>query len=104
MHPILADKGRVGLYLLAWLPIAGMLKFLLGASGNLSWAEAVAFTLPMSVVFAFVGLSPWYLCRVLPLGRSAIPKLILNHSAAAVAAGLFCVPVAAGNSLRLSAL
>jgi two-component system, LytTR family, sensor histidine kinase AlgZ len=102
MHPILADKGRIGLYLLAWLPIAGMLKFVLGASGNLSWAEAVAFTLPMSVVFAFVGLSPWYLCRVLPLGRSAIPKLILNHSAAAIAAGLFWIVVAKGIALGLA--
>ena len=102
MHPILADKRRIGLYLLAWLPIAGMLKFLLGASGNLSWAEAVAFTLPMSIVFAFVGLSPWYLCRVLPLGQSAMSKLILNHSAAAVVAALFWIVVAKGIALGLA--
>jgi two-component system, LytTR family, sensor histidine kinase AlgZ len=102
MHPILADKGRIGLYLLAWLPIAGMLKYVLGATGNLSWAEAVAFTLPMVVVFAFVGLSPWYLCRVLPLGHSAVPKLILNHSAAAIVAALFWIVVAKGIALGLA--
>lgn len=102
MHPILAEKRRIGLYLLAWVPIAGMLRFVLAASGNVSWIEAIAFTLPMCIVFAFVGLSPWYLCRVLPLGRSPVPKILLHHSAAAVAAALFWIVVAKGVALALA--
>lgn len=94
MHPILATKTRVALYLLVWVPVAGMLKILLGVSGNLSWAEAIVFIVPLSVVFAFVNLSPWYLCKVLPIGVAPVSKLILNVSAAAFAAGLFWIVVA----------
>ncbi|MGI8744027.1 MAG: sensor histidine kinase [Bryobacteraceae bacterium] len=102
MHPILATKTRIALYLLAWVPIVGMLKILLGVSGNLSWTEAVIFVVPLSAVFAFVNLSPWYLCKVLPIGTSGISKLILNLSAAAFAAGLFWIVVAKGIALAMS--
>lgn len=102
MHPFFATKRRIALYLVAWLPISGLLRYVLIASGTLSLAESLAFTLPLAAVFAFVCLSPWYLCRVLPLGTSSIQKLILNHSAAAIAAGLFWIVVAKGIALGLS--
>ena len=102
MHPILANKTRLALYLLAWLPVAGLLKALLGVSGNLSWSEAVVFVLPLTLVFAFVGLSPWHLCRVLPIRPAGISKLILNHSGAAFAAALFWIVLAKGIGVGLT--
>ena len=53
MHPILARYTRLALYLAAWLPIAGMLVYLLGMSGHMNWAEAAAIIVPLA---AFDGL------------------------------------------------
>ncbi len=34
MHPILSQPRKLALYLLAWIPIAGMLTYLLGIPGE----------------------------------------------------------------------
>jgi len=94
MHPLLLTKGRLGLYLLAWAPLGALLAFLLSISGHLPWAEASAMAAPLAVFYAFVCLSPWYLCRVLPLATSRAVSLFLNHASAAVVAGLLWVVLA----------
>jgi two-component system, LytTR family, sensor histidine kinase AlgZ len=94
MHPLLANRGRITLYLLVWLPLAGLLGYLLSVTGQLSLIEAESLAIPLCLVYAFICLSPWYLCRVLPLGPSHLSKLLVNHTAAAVAAGLLWVVLA----------
>jgi LytS/YehU family sensor histidine kinase len=64
--------------------------------------EAEALAVPLALFYAFVCLAPWYLCRVMPLGASHLPKLVLNHSAAAVVAGLLWVVLAKVLGLGLS--
>ena len=102
MHPLLASKGRFALYLLVWLPLAGMLGYLLSITGQLPILEAEALLAPLAMFYAFVCLSPWYLCRVLPLGASQMPKLLVNHTAAAVVAGLLWIVLAKLLALGLS--
>ena len=102
MHPIFATRTRLAAYLLAWLPVAGLLKVLLGVSGNLTWAEATAFVLPLTVIFAFVALAPWHLCRLLPIRPSGISKLILNHAAAAFVSALFWIVLAKAIGVALA--
>ncbi len=102
MHPLLATKGRVLLYLLAWLPLGGLLAYLLVITGQLAWFEAGSEALPLALFYAFVCLGPWYMCRVLPLGASQIPKLIGNHVAAAIVAGLLWLVLAKLLALGLS--
>ena len=102
MHPLLATKGRFTLYLLGWLPVGGVLGYLLSFTGQLPLIQAEALALPLALFFAFVCLAPWYMCRVLPLGRSHIPKLIGNHVAAAVVAGLLWIVLAKVLALALS--
>ena len=87
MHPILARIQRLGLYLLAWIPLAGLLAFVLAASGNLGAGEALAVAAPLALVYAFVCLSAWYPCRMIPLGRTSLARLLLSHAAAAVVSG-----------------
>ena len=94
MHPLLASRGRITLYLLVWLPLAGMLGYLLSVTGRLPLLEAESLTVPLCLVYAFVCLSPWYLCRVLPLGPSHLSKLLLDHTAAAVVAALVWIVLA----------
>jgi two-component system sensor histidine kinase AlgZ len=102
MHPLLLTKGRLGLYLLAWAPLAALLAFLLSITGRLPWTEATAMAAPLAAFYAFVCLSPWYLCRVLPLATSRAVSLFLNHASAAVVAGLLWVVLAKVVALGLS--
>jgi two-component system sensor histidine kinase AlgZ len=102
MHPLLATKGRIALYLLVWLPIGVLLGYLLAVQSKLGWMEAGALALPLAVFYSFVCLAPWYVCRVLPLGVTQIPKLLGNHIAAAVVAGLFWILLANLWALGLS--
>src|SRR5260370_39383040 len=88
MHPLLATKGRIAIYLLVWLPLGALLGYLLAMQGRLTWIEAGCLALPLALFYSFVCLAPWYVCRVLPLGITQIPKLLGNHLAAAVAAGI----------------
>jgi two-component system sensor histidine kinase AlgZ len=100
MHPLLASKGRITLYLLVWLLLAGMLGYLLSFTGQLPLLEAEGLALPLGLFYALVCLAPWYLCRVLPL--SQLPKLLLNHTAAAIVAALLWIVLAKVVALGLS--
>lgn len=94
MHPLLATKGRVALYLLAWLPIGVLLAYLLTVTGSLTWPEASLLGIPLALFYAFICIGPWYMCRVLPLGPANIAKVLGNHLAASVVAGLLWIVVA----------
>lgn len=94
MHPLLATKGRVALYLLAWLPIGILLAYLLTVTGNLTLQEAGLLGIPLALFYAFVCIGPWYMCRVLPLGPETLAKVLGNHVAASIVAGLLWIIVA----------
>jgi hypothetical protein len=42
MHPILGQLRRLGLYVLAWIPLGAILLYLLATPGGLGWARAAA--------------------------------------------------------------
>src|ERR1039457_2320176 len=102
MHPLLATKGRITLYLLIWAALGGLLGYLLTITGRLSWLEASILALPLALFYSFVCLAPWYMCRFLPLGPVQLPKLLGNHMAAAVVAALFWIVLAKVLGLGLS--
>src|SRR5580698_9906042 len=102
MHPLLAAKGRVTLYLLVWAALGGLLGYLLTITGRLAWVEAGLLAVPLALFYSFVCLAPWYMCRFLPLGQVGLPKLLGNHIAAAVVAALFWIVLAKVLGLGLS--
>jgi two-component system sensor histidine kinase AlgZ len=84
MHPILQNWRRFVTWMAAWIPVGAIIVLVVHLSGRLTYLEATAVMAPAILVFAFVCLSPFYVCRSLPL-RSAPPlKLAANHLAAAV--------------------
>jgi len=83
MHPLLARPRQLGLYLLAWIPLAGILVYWLTGPGALSGGEATLLTVPLCLAYAFVCLSAWYPCRATPLEKSGFAKLALTHLTAA---------------------
>src|SRR5580693_8411634 len=102
MHPLLAAKRRVTLYLLVCAAVGGLLGYLLTITGRLAWVEAGLLAVPLALFYSFVCLAPWYMCRFLPLGQVGLPKLLGNHIAAAVVAALFWIVLAKVLGLGLS--
>ena len=91
MHPILASRRRLLVYLLAWIPILALLVWVAWASGGVSWQDATAVLAPACLVYAFACLSPWYICQTRPLRLSGLPYLLPTWGAAAAAVGLVLV-------------
>src|SRR5262245_20840584 len=89
MHPILARLERIAAYLGAWVGVAGLLAAVLNFQG-LGWTAALLLVVPVSLVYAFVCLSAWYICKATPLtSSSAIRVLASSAIGAAVAGGLY---------------
>jgi LytS/YehU family sensor histidine kinase len=84
MHPVLQNWRAALLYLAAWLPLAAVLGLLVSVSGNLTKLETAAIIAPVTIVLAFVCLSPWYACRALPLKSAGTFRLFGQHVLAAV--------------------
>ena len=83
MNPIVTRSARLGPYLAAWLPIAGVMAVLIRLAAGSSWLEAGVLALPLAVVYAFICLGVWYPCRATPLRRARAGQIILTHALAA---------------------
>jgi hypothetical protein len=103
VHPILNDRRRLAIYVLAWLLIG--LLLMSGLSRDSAWLTSAALFLPLVLVYSFVSLSSWYVCRAFPINaRSALPRVVVAHVAvAAVASGIW-VAIAAAWTTAIDAL
>jgi hypothetical protein len=92
VHPILARRGHLGLYLLGWAPLLPLVVVLLVLGGEISWREAWALGLPLLLVYAYVCLAAWYVCRMAPLRPQRPARLIAVHLLGALlSSGLWVV-------------
>lgn len=89
MHPILGNRRRLAIYLLAWLLVGLLLA--VGLRREASWLTAGIFFLPLSLAYAFVALSSWYVCRAFPLrpGMASWNVALVQLIAAAFASTLW---------------
>ena len=94
MHPILASRRHLALYLMAWLPVAALLTVAMMITGWGDWVQSLLFVFPMVVVYAFLCLSAWYPCRALPLGDKRAEMALVMHVAAATLSALLWVAMA----------
>ncbi len=94
MHPLVTPIKRLGLYLVAWIPLTGILIYLLAAPGKLGWFEATVVVVPLCLVYEFICLSAWYSCRSTPIQKSTIQRLSLTHVTAAAVISLLWVQAA----------
>ena len=83
MHPLLARTNRLGIYVLAWVPIGILIAYLVRSSGQITWLTALALTVPLCVVYEFMCLSAWYSCKAAPLEQTDPFRLALTHLTAA---------------------
>jgi len=91
MHPIFEDRRGLALYLLAWCCVGALLT--IGLGGASGWTTATAFFVPLSVMYAFVALSAWYVCRAFPAATDTRRwwNATAAHALAAVAAAAMWV-------------
>ena len=94
MHPIFTKKSWFAAYLGVWAFVAVMLAGLLRMPGVLTWREALIISIPLCLFYEFVCLTPWYMCRQLPLGSGIAARLILHHLGAAALASIMWVEMA----------
>jgi hypothetical protein len=84
MHPTLASPSRLRLLLLACAFVGGLLGVLVRALFGVPWREALFFSLPIGIAAASVSLSAWYLCRAMPLDRTALYRVVATAVGAAL--------------------
>jgi len=88
MHPIFGQLRRLALYLAAWIPVAALLSYLLSITRRINFTEVATLAAPLCLVYAFVCLAAWYPCRITPLDRTPLDKLVVTHASAAVVRAL----------------
>ncbi|WP_036664960.1 sensor histidine kinase [Paludibacterium yongneupense] len=69
MHPILADLRKLLVYVLACLLAGSVAAGLLWFGGTADGSPALAFALPLCLVYGFIVLSAYPVCRALPYVR-----------------------------------
>jgi two-component system, LytTR family, sensor histidine kinase AlgZ len=84
MHPVLQSWRRFLVWMAAWLPLGAILVLVAHLSGGLTLPESTLVLAPAILVLAFVCLSPFYVCRSLPLRSASGSKILVNHVAAAL--------------------
>jgi signal transduction histidine kinase len=81
-HPILARGERIALYLALWTIAGALLAALLTAEvRSVSVAAAVAF--PLTLAYAFVCFSAWYVSRSTPIATTGLGRLVITSLGAA---------------------
>jgi two-component system sensor histidine kinase AlgZ len=97
MHPIFRNKTWFAAYLILWVALGVVLAALLRVPpSTLAWKDALAISEPLCLFFAFVCLTPWYVCRQLPLASTDEIKLLVYHASAAILATAMWVAIARG--------
>ena len=95
MHPLFKSRSAMAAYASLWVVLALLLAALLRLAGSATWTEALLLSGPPCVFYAFMCLTPWYVCRALPLS-SAVWRLAVNHVGAAVLACALWIGAARG--------
>jgi two-component system sensor histidine kinase AlgZ len=78
-----ALKNQHRIYKVAALPIAAVLAFVLQTSGGLTWLEAGLIGFGLASVGEVISLPAWYSCRIAPIERTPLWRLLATHVVAA---------------------
>jgi len=67
VHPILSNRRTLVLYLAIWLAVGLLIEIPFIFSYKSQWVAFLLSDLPLNIIFAFICLSSYYLCRVFPI-------------------------------------
>jgi sensor histidine kinase YesM len=95
MHPLLLGRRRLLLFAIACIDIAVLLALLLRVFEPRPFGHAIAFTLPFTLLYGFVCLSAWWVCRSAPIATTPLMRLLVVQGGATLQAAAVGVGVAA---------
>ena len=101
MHPVLARRIRLDLYLAAWLPVTAIVAAALALPAHRGLLEGVVLGLPLTLLAAFMSMAQWPMCRALPLDPSNLIRFVVSHVIALVASVGMWVLAGAGAAMVL---
>ena len=88
MHPLFSDARHLIWYLVAWLFIGNAVAATLAANGSAPHTNAIFFCLPVCLMFGFVAMSAYYVCRSQPMARRRLPRLATLYCLTSLISGL----------------
>src|SRR5262245_59234470 len=95
MHPLLASRLRVALYVGAWIGIGFALAWLLVVMRPRPFGQALLLVGPPILIYASACLSAWWVCRSRPLASTPPVLLVGSLIGAALQASALLVALAA---------
>ncbi|HUI81529.1 MAG TPA: histidine kinase [Bryobacteraceae bacterium] len=97
MHPILARRERLVIYLLVWVVIGVLLEALLMTAGHTGWLETLSLVAPLCVIYALFCLAAWYPVAAIPIeGMDVVPRALVAHLTAALLLSIVWTALGAG--------
>ena len=81
LNTALRNQHRI--YKVAALPIGAVLAFILQTPGGLTWTEAGILGFGLAVAGELISLPAWYSCRIAPIDRTPLWRLLATHVVAA---------------------
>jgi two-component system, LytTR family, sensor histidine kinase AlgZ len=96
MHPILAERRILLLYLAVWVLIGAGFATLVSMRGVLPWQGAAACSIAMSVLLSLIALSSWYPCKSYPVNDTRVGVFAVAHLAAALVSTLLWLAAGEG--------
>src|SRR6516165_8893353 len=75
MHPIVAHRGRLALYLTVWVAFGALLAAVIAFDAGAPLRSALIFAEPLAVLLGLQTLWCWYLVRTLPAGETPLLRL-----------------------------
>lgn len=96
MHPLLADWRRGAAYFFAWALVGSLIAAQLVLAAPFGWVEALAFAIPLSLLFGFVGLGTLWVCQAAPLQLSRVVRSLGTQLVAALVSAALWLAAARG--------
>ena len=96
MHPILADRRRLQLHLVAWGLVGALLGLLVRTIIGTPWLDTLLLALPLGLIAAPISLSAWYLVRATPASRTAAWRIAITAVGAATVTSALWADYASG--------
>ena len=96
MHPLLADWRRGAAYFFAWALVGSLIAAQLVLAAPFGWVEALAFAIPLSLLFGFVGLGTLWVCQAAPLQLSQVVRSLGTQLVAALVSAALWLAAARG--------
>src|SRR5215470_7689955 len=103
MHPILGNRSRLAVYIAAWALLGLLFAVVAPSAEPRSFARAASSTVPLALVYGFICLSAWWVCRAAPLARTSAYGVAMAVGGAAILASLFWALLGVAASRALAA-